>query len=370
MSRKPLELDILVPWVGVSSQRWAYEQAQMLSQHSPVRLRAHGFAAGGREFASTQYPGLQVSAHNGRWLARVERLVALREPRLAPTVIAHFADTALNWMPQLRRDEASRLMVYCHGRDAIAPQHRGGTDRSAWSAALARRTNWLVERTEHWLCASAYLRDVIIEQYGVPESNVSTRYIGVDTQYFRPDKEPDTRPRVVLYVGRLDEQKGVHNLLQAWSELTASARRNCRLVLAGPEGNVSMPGSLDGVRAIGVLTKHQLRDWYRRASLVVVPSLANYQGRGEGLGIVSLEAQACGTAVLVSPSGGLPETVADGSAKFVLPDEGERSLRSALEELLADPVGLLQAGEDARRNVVDRFDLRDCSARLIDQLQG
>ena len=117
--------------------------------------------------------------------------------------------------------------------------------------------------------------------------------------------------RFVLAVGAIEPRKNIGALLDAWAMLDPALRRDFRLALAGPPGWHSRPvlrriaALKRDVVFLGYLDVADLALCYNAASLFVYPSLY------EGFGLPPLEAMACGTPVVASNRGALPETVED-----------------------------------------------------------
>jgi len=86
-----------------------------------------------------------------------------------------------------------------------------------------------------------------------------------------------------------------------------------------------------------------------RAAVVVVPS------RGEGFGMVALEAAERGRAVVAARVGGLPEIVADGETGLLVPSEDEEALAQAIVALISDPERVRRLGAAARRRALEAF---------------
>jgi spore coat protein SA len=210
----------------------------------------------------------------------------------------------------------------------------------------------------------------------------ATIHNGVDVDIFRPDGVPETER--VLFVGRVAPDKGLHVLAEAWERVR---RPGTILELIGEEAPVPLEmqvalsddervqklrpfyeGSyVEALRAIcdaielaGKLPYDELPDRYRRASVLVNPSLE------EAFGMSLVEAMACGVPVVATRVGGMPEIVADGETGFLIDPNNPDALASALERLLTDESLRRTLGAAARRAAVARFGWD----RIVDQLRG
>jgi starch synthase len=85
----------------------------------------------------------------------------------------------------------------------------------------------------------------------------------------------------------------------------------------------------------------------------------------EPLGIVNLEAMACGTAVVGSRVGGIPEVVADGVTGLLIPPDDPASLAIALNELLRDPDRAVAMGQAGRERAVKEFSWETVAAQTV-----
>jgi alpha-maltose-1-phosphate synthase len=185
---------------------------------------------------------------------------------------------------------------------------------------------------------------------------------GIDTREYVPDPATDVldeygidlaRP-YVIFVGRITRQKGVPVLLRAAASLDPGAQ----LVLCA--GQADTPELLAEVTALvaglpGViwipkmLQKREVIQLLTHATVFACPSLY------EPLGIVNLEAMACGTAVVGSRTGGIPEVVADGVTGLLVEPDDPPALASALNALLADPARAAAMGQAGRDRAVAEF---------------
>ncbi len=168
----------------------------------------------------------------------------------------------------------------------------------------------------------------------------------------------DTSRPYVIFVGRITRQKGVPVLLRAASALVPEAQ----LVLCAgqpdtPELAAEVTELVGGLRASrsGVvwipemLPKHEVIQLLTHAAVFACPSVY------EPLGIVNLEAMACGTAVVGSRTGGIPEVVADGETGLLVPPGEPEPLAEALNALILDPDRAAAMGQAGRKRVVAEF---------------
>jgi starch synthase len=112
----------------------------------------------------------------------------------------------------------------------------------------------------------------------------------------------------------------------------------------------SLTATRQGVHLIsGMLPKPEVIQLLSHARVFCCPSVY------EPLGIVNLEAMACGAAVVASRVGGIPEVVADGETGLLVPPDDPPALAAALNELLADPTRAAQLGAAGRKRAVAEF---------------
>ena len=100
---------------------------------------------------------------------------------------------------------------------------------------------------------------------------------------------------------------------------------------------------------VGRVPEAELAAWYRRAQIVVSPSLY------EGFGLPAAEANASGAPVIATDAGALPEVIADGETGVIVPAADAQALADAISELLADPARCRALGDAGRARVLERF---------------
>jgi glycosyltransferase involved in cell wall biosynthesis len=155
-----------------------------------------------------------------------------------------------------------------------------------------------------------------------------------------------TRPRV-LFVGRLEETKGVRDLLTAFAQVRGDAE--LRFVGGGPlENEVAAAVAADPrITFAGRLPRHEVVEEYRQARCVVMPSVWEDNGP-----LVILEAQAMKKPMIVTDRGGLPEFVEDGQDGIVVPAASPAALARAITHLTSDEEDARERGLRARRRVL------------------
>ena len=168
----------------------------------------------------------------------------------------------------------------------------------------------------------------------------------------------------LLFVGRLNAQKGIDLLLRALGAMRARAQLD--VVGNGPDA-ASMRalaeslGIADRVTWHDALPQTALPDLYRRASALVVPS------RDEGLGLVAVEAQLCETPVIAFDSGGLRDIVQHDVTGILVSVFSADALARAADELLASPDHAAALGAAGRRAALAVFS-PDAVARSYDAI--
>jgi len=205
----------------------------------------------------------------------------------------------------------------------------------------------------------------LIELYGARPRQVETVSPGADLSLFRPvpgtaavrrglGLPPDAV--VLVFAGRIQPLKGPDVALRAAASLLrlspALAERLVMVFVGGPSGSeVGAPGRLSALASsLGIAghvrfeppcTQRELADWYRAATMVLVPS------HSESFGLVALEAQACGTPVVAAAVGGLRTAVRDGFSGVLVDGHDPETWARVLAGLASSPVRLAELSRGA-----------------------
>jgi starch synthase len=263
-----------------------------------------------------------------------------------------------------------------HSLEALRPwkaeQLGGGYTVSSWCERTSASSAAAV------VAVSDGMKVDILSAYPeIPAERVRVIRNGIDTDEYRPDPQTGVLARYgvdlgrpyVIFVGRITRQKGVPVLLRAASRLIPEAQL---VLLAGaadtPEQLAEVTELVDGLRASrsGViwipemLPKPEVIQLLTHATVFACPSIY------EPLGIVNLEAMACGTAVVGSRTGGIPEVVADGETGLLVPVGEPEPLADALNVLLRDPDRAEAMGQAGRKRAVSEFGWPAIAAQTAD----
>jgi glycosyltransferase involved in cell wall biosynthesis len=287
----------------------------------------------------TRYPAVTTRrlALPPRWLTRlwlrlrvpvpVEVVTGPVDILLAPDFVAPPAARA---RPVVTVHDVSYLTV---------PQYADPGLRRYLTAAVPRS----LRHAAHVVAVSEATRHDIIRYLGLPTERVSVVYNGVD-QAFRPLDAAETSavrarldlpPRFVLIVGTLEPRKNHAGLIRAFAHLSAEDPA-LGLVVSGRRGWLEEPifahvrrlGLEERVRFLGPVPDVDLPALYNLATVFAFPSWY------EGFGLPPLEAMACGTPVVTSTGGALPEVC--GPAALIVEPGDEAGLATALRRLLHD----------------------------------
>lgn len=316
-----------------------------------------------------------------RWrdLARLDRL----GQQIAAAVDAHGYDVLLahpsRWSqaPLLLRHVRTRSVYYMHEplRRLYEPRIARPHDRNGWTPALdridpliaayrrrLRRLDRLAtRRATRRLTNSRFTAAAVATIYGCA---VDTSYLGVDTDRFCPPSHA-TRQPYVLSVGTIQPAKGFDFLIAALGHLPPALRPPLHIV-----ANASDPAERAYLAALAhrhavtvriemLIDDSDLARRYAEAALVL------YAPVREPFGLVTLEALACGTAVVAVAEGGIPEVMRDGvTGRLTARDES--AFAEAVGGLLASPELAARYGAQGRAHVLEHWTW----ARAIDRLEA
>jgi glycosyltransferase involved in cell wall biosynthesis len=229
------------------------------------------------------------------------------------------------------------------GAPAVIKLHGSDINVVAKIPGPRRQLSWALPRAAAVIAVSEALRERAID-LGVEPDRVHVVRNGVDRELFRPRDRAaararfglSPRARIALYVGRLEREKGVFDLLDAF-ELVRRRMPEALLVLVGGGSAAARARAMPGVLVAGPQPLALVPHWMAAANVATLPSW------NEGMPNVVLEALASGRRVIASSVGGIPEVISDPRFGEIVPPRAPRELSAALERALAldyDPATL------------------------------
>ena len=353
------------------------ELVKALRTSVDVRVRAFGAPRDEEGTTSYEVP-VELAAANGAVQTLGTDLEIVTDVAGADVVHSH------TWYANMAGHIASLLhgiphIVTAHSLEPLRPwkaeQLGGGYAVSSWIEKTA------YEGAAAVIAVSEGMRADILRSYPVLDpAKVRVIYNGIDVEAWQPAEDPallaglgidPSRPSVV-FVGRITRQKGLPYLLQAAAQLPPDVQLvlcagapDTPQILAEVEALVEgLQTTRDGVVWLDrLLSRHELCTILAAATTFVCPSVY------EPLGIVNLEAMACGAAVVGTATGGIPEVVVDGVTGRLVPieqvDDGtgtpidpERfvaDLAAVLTEVVSDPARAAEYGAAGRRRAAEDF---------------
>ncbi|GAA4285611.1 glycogen synthase [Brevibacterium daeguense] len=342
-------------------------------------VRVHAFGRPREEDFATGYPEIEALAQQNS---------AIRTLGVDLSMVAGIAGADLvhshTWYANMAGHLASLMydiphVLSAHSLEPLRPwkaeQLGGGYAVSSW----AERTAY--EGAAGVIAVSEGMKRDILRVYPqIDPDKVRVVYNGIDSAVWKPNADttvleehgidPD-RPTVV-FVGRVTRQKGLPYLLRAAALLPADVQF---VLCAGapdtPEIAAEVAGLVKGLQEERsgvvlidrVLPREQLTQLLTHATTFVCPSVY------EPLGIVNLEAMACGAPVVGTATGGIPEVVLDGETGIIVPidqvDDGTgtpkdpdafvRDLAAGLTEMVSDPERAAEMGRRGLERAVTHF---------------
>jgi len=281
------------------------------------------------------------------------------------------------------------LVLTVHSLEPLRPWKReqlgGGYDFSLWVERTA------IEMADAVIAVSESTKADVLRLFDVDPARVHVIHNGIDLEEYRERRDDAVLQRhgvdparpFVLFVGRITRQKGIIHLVQALKHLDPGFQV---VLCAGapdtPEIAAEMKSAVEAARKVrpgvvwieAMLPKDEVIALYSGAEVFVCPSIY------EPFGIINLEAMACGTPVVASAVGGIPEVVVPGETGLLVPVEQMQEapfepvnadafafhLAEAINELMRDEARRRSMGREARRRVEEVFSWDAIARRTAD----
>jgi len=254
----------------------------------------------------------------------------------------------------VRQDRATRLAA------DSGPRVWWRRAMSRWAEAYEERALRGVDRI---FALSDYTRRTLLDHFSM-EAKLATQ--GIDTDTFHPIEKPEEGH--ILTVSRInDPRKRIPFLLRAYARAKEKVATSIpELYLVGEDPNehirsrAEQLGLKEDVRFLGRKSQSELVELYQNALCFVLSS------EEEGLGIVILEAMACGRPVVSTKCGGPETLVLDDETGFLTPVEEKEALARGMVRLVENPERRSEMGKNARRRVEQHFSIEAAKEPFFD----
>jgi glycosyltransferase involved in cell wall biosynthesis len=224
---------------------------------------------------------------------------------------------------------------------------------------------------DYYIAITKQIKNDLVD-LGIPQERIVYLPNGIDPKFFCPKKEKEHN--LLLFVGRITSSKGLHVLFDSLRYL----EEPIHLVIIGPAQfdlnyyqNVFKRNmeriNLEGkhrITYLGPLNQADIVKWYQKASIFVLPSFA------EGLPVAVLEALSCGTPVVSTTVGGIPEVVRDYENGILVPPNNSLKLGEAIRYLLDNEPLRIKMGLEGRKYVKANFSLEVIVKKLCSIYQN
>jgi glycosyltransferase involved in cell wall biosynthesis len=358
------------------SMTWVRAQAESLRMFSPRYIGPRGLPEGGlelplnRTFTIHRMTGIRGRIREVPFKVFGYAPVFLRRIRkFKPALVhAHSGPGGVAALP-IASYLGVPLVTTFHGgevteSDSEIASHTHYSSRAYWS-----RRKQLQSKGSLFIAVSKFIHGKLLEQ-GYPEERTLHHYIGVDTDFFKPDRQVPREP-MVLFVGTLHEGKGCEYAIRAMAKVQ-SLLPDVELVILG-DGPLRKAlerlarEKLRRYKFVGTQPPEVVRSWMNRARVFVAPSITAQTGWTEAFGIVFAEAQAMCLPVASFASGGIPEAVKHGETGLLAEERDWEGLASNIQTLLQNDAMRERMAEAGRQRVCQLFNLA-CQTRLLEDI--
>ena len=248
----------------------------------------------------------------------------------------------------------------------ITTAHAGDVFTIRKSKILGIIGSFVLKNSDEITANSKYTKNVITAIEYELKCNVEIIPMGVDTSRFNPNKASDLRnvfeeEYLILSVGRLVDKKGIKYLIMAMEDVIKVFPK-AKLIIggSGPEKekleNLSASlGLKENVIFVGYIENSDLPKYYASSDIFVLPSIETKGGDTEGLGVVLLEAMACGTPVIGSNIGGITDIILNNETGFLTQPENPKDIAEKIIELLSNEKTRQRVSDNALKMITEKF---------------
>ena len=212
----------------------------------------------------------------------------------------------------------------------------------------------VARRLKHVISPSGISKDHIVREFGLSADRITPIRLGVDRAFFKPAPDVKRVPGRIIVTASADSPlKGVRYLIDACGKLKDQIP-DLHLHIVGKslsdesKARISEHGLEDRITFLSGLSREEIAREFQSASLLVSPSLY------EGFGLPAAEAMSCGTPVIVTDGGALPEVA--GDAGIIVPKGNADELATAISDLLTDDIKRASIATACLKRADETFD--------------
>ncbi len=230
----------------------------------------------------------------------------------------------------------------------------------------------VAQQLQRILTVSSNSYDDIVADHGVDPDRLHIVHVGVDPDHFRPLPGVEPVPGRVMTTASADvAMKGLRYLLEAVAKLRVERPETHLVVIGRPKedsatlGIIDRLGLTDAVEFVSGVSDDRIVELYNEAEVAVVPSLY------EGFSLPAIEAMSCGTPLIASTGGALPEVVGDdGETALHVPPGDVGALTARLGDALDRPDLRATIGAAGRTRVIENFSWRITATRTVEHYRA
>ncbi|MFA6492781.1 MAG: glycosyltransferase [Patescibacteria group bacterium] len=191
---------------------------------------------------------------------------------------------------------------------------------------------------------------------------------GINTDLFKPNIPLQERGlgQYILFVGRLDEAKGVPYILQAWKKIKDEFPKIELVFIGDDKLNVQVKG--ERIKKLGILKNEQLPPYFANALFTLCPSVTLKRWE-EQVGMTNLQSLACGTPVITTKSGAIPEYINE-KVGILIPEKNANALAEAMKKLLKNSKLRQKLGQNGVTYIKENFEVKKTIQKTEEILLG
>ncbi len=361
------DVDYLIPTLSV---RQLVRSHLYFAFHGPFRYISTFFCAMRKRHSKTLFLKLVLTLARKKETSKEQRqdlfLHFLLAPPLAKKMLddgitfinSHFADAAASFALLTSKLTKLEYGVTTHAYDIYTPQFN---------------LHQKLHNARFVLTCTNYNKTALLEHDTLIDSNkVKAIYHGIDTSKFARKTRPQNEVIELFSVGRLVPKKGFDILIKACATLRDHGFEfKCRIVGDGPLREqlaqlIDETRLHDEVELVGSLPSTEIKAYYERADIFVLPCIIEDDGNRDGIPNVIAEAMAMELPVVSSRISGIPELVEDGQTGFLNEQRDIDGVVEKLRVLIRDQDIRLDMGAAGRKRVKLIFDSKVCLQNLYD----